>query len=138
MATIAGPRTYPRHVGTLVDEAQSRTPLKRSPRRHRGGASQLTLRDSYFEPSVRAAQKLLALRDSSRLALLQNQENSAGSETHMAPFSYRRLSSGPSSPLSFKTSIAANDLAMGQEAASAETQPAVVASPVSLYFFPNL
>lgn len=142
MATIAGPRAYPRPVGTLVDITNSRTqiPLKRSPRRHsKQGATQLTLRDSYLEASVRSEQKLLALRDSSRLALLREQESSASPKTHRAPFSsYKSLSSGPSSPASFNTSFAANVLATGQEAASTEAQPGVVSSPVSLRFFHRL
>jgi hypothetical protein len=139
MATIAGPRAYPRPVRTPVDITNFRNqiPLKRSPRRHsKQGTTQPTLRDSYLEASVRSAQKLLALRDSSRLALLREQESSASPNTHMAPFSsYKRLSSGPSSPASFSTSLAANVPATDQEVASTETQPGIVSSPVSLRFF---
>jgi hypothetical protein len=138
MATIAGPRpSHPRHVGTLVDvtNSRTRTPLKRSPLRHsKQGVTQptLSLRDSYLEASVRAAQKLQALRDSSRLALLRDQDNSADPETCMAPSGYRRLSSGPYSPASHNNSIATNVSAAGQKAELTETQSGVMAGPVSL------
>lgn len=137
MATIAGPRqTHPRHVGTLVDITNSRTQihLKRSPRRQcKQGANQYTpsLRDSYLEASVRAAQKLQALRDSSRLALLQDQDNSAGPETYMAPSSYQRLPSGLYSPASHNSSIAPNVPAAGREVEQIENRSGVIAGPVS-------
>jgi hypothetical protein len=144
MATIAGPRpTYPRHVGTLVDvtNIQRKIALKRSPRRYnKQGATQptLSLRDSYLEASVRATQKLQALRDSSRLALLQDQDSSASPETDMAPSGYQRLSSGPYPSASHNTSIATNVSAAGQKAELTGNQSGVIAGPVSLEYLDYL
>ncbi len=139
MATITGPRPngLP-HVGRLVAVTPARLnkPLKRSPRRHKQGTTEAipSLRDSYLAASVSAEQVLQTLKESSRFLAVQDLDNLSAPESHMAPFSaYKRLSSGPPSPVPVDTSVAVNVPLSGQEVAPTDTQSGMVPSPVSLH-----
>jgi hypothetical protein len=138
MTTIAGPRPNQLpHVGKLVAVTPSHLnkPLKRSSRRpvkSRATEDTLSLRDSYLTASLSADHVLQALNDSSRLAVVQDQNTLVVPETRMAPyFNYQRLSSAPPSPAGVNNSIAANISASGQELSFINTQSGVVTSPVS-------